>query len=127
MGVHVQGGDLETLPFETLQAANDGVVLHVGGDDVVAFFGIGQGRALDGVVDRFGAAGGENDFFGAGAVDQGGHGSAGLVEPFGRHFTGAVLAGRVMIIGVDRIDHGRFDFGQQRVGRDMVEIDDSHG
>ena len=50
--------------------ANHSRMLDPGGDDVAAEPAVGQGGALDRVVDRLGAAGGENDFLRLGGIHQ---------------------------------------------------------
>ena len=69
VGINVQGGDLEPLTIQALQAADNRIVFNIGGNDMVALLGIGQSRPFDGMVDRFGAPRGEDNFFGVGAVD----------------------------------------------------------
>ena len=38
-----------------------------------------------------------------------------------------MLTGGVMVIRIDRIDHRFFNFGQKRIGGDMIEINGIHG
>ena len=104
--VHRHGSHLVPHRFESAKAPDDCVVLDVRGDDMFAFLGVGHGHALDGMIDRFGAAGVEHDFLGKCGVDQASHRFPGALEGFGRRLSTFVLTGGVVIILVDGVDHG---------------------
>ena len=81
--IHGNGTDLEIQHPQPAEGAQNGVVLDIGGDDMIAFFLVGQGHALDGLIDGFRAPGSENDFLGIGAVEQAGHLTPGLFQGLG--------------------------------------------
>ena len=64
--VHWQICDLEALLLQLRAGMQQRVVLDLAGDDVVALFPVGEGRALDSPVIAFRAAGGEINLGGLG-------------------------------------------------------------
>ena len=102
--------------LKALETPYDGIVFDVRCDDVLALIGIGHRHSLDGMIDRFGAAGVEHHFLGHGRIDQFGDRNAGTFDGFGGGFAAFVLAGRIMVVLVYGIDHRRFHFRQQRFG-----------
>ena len=83
LAVDREVGDAEALLLQALGGVEDGVVLDLGGDDVVAAAAGAVGDGAQGEVIALGAAGGEEDLLGAGA-QQLGDGAAGAVEGLAR-------------------------------------------
>ncbi len=88
VALHRQIGHAIAELFELLAGIENRLVLGGGGNDVVAFFGIHLGHALDREVVGFGGAAGEDDFAGGGADEIGDllarfiHGLLGLPAEF---------------------------------------------
>ena len=61
--VDIEVGYIDAEGFEVGASVEDGFVLGLDGDDVVAFVAIGLPIPLDGEVDRLSGTGGEDDFF----------------------------------------------------------------
>ena len=109
--------------FQPLAGVENRLVLGRRGDDVVAFFGIHLGHALQRQVVRFRRAAGENDFFRSRA-DQARHLLARLLRRFFRFPAEAVIAaGRVAEdvrqVRPHRLKHARID----RRGGVIVHVD----
>ena len=84
--VDVEVGDLEALLLEELGGVQDGVVLDLGGDEVLALLVlVGVHDALEGPVVCLGAAGGEEHLVGVGGVDHAGDVLTGLLDGVLRH------------------------------------------
>src|SRR5206468_3464318 len=70
VGLHRHVGHLKPLPLEALERVDARALLDDGGDDVVAFLLVHLGRALEGEVDRLGAARGEHELLRIARTDQ---------------------------------------------------------
>src|SRR5581483_4285611 len=137
IAIHRQVGDTDASPanvffgatcrggFNRLAGVEDGFVFEVGGDDVLGGTGSIADDAEDGVIVRFGAAAGEDDFLGT------------RVEKSGDLFASGFHGGPgALADGVDRrgVAEFRRKIGQHRVedlgidggGGVMVEVDAVH-
>ena len=99
----------------------DGVVLDLGGDEVLALLAlVGVHDALEGPVVCLGAAGGEEHLVGVGGVDHAGDVLAGLLDGVLRHLAqvvdGAGVAELLREVGEHRLD----DLGAARRGGRVV-------
>lgn len=119
--VDVEVSDVHAEGFEVCAGVEDGFVLGLDGDDVVALVAVGFPIAFDGEVDGFRGAGGEDDFFGQD------------VDVLCYAFTGIVdgllcyLAIDVLAVGVAKVlrevgQHGFQYFGVDRSGGGGVEV-----
>ena len=79
IGLHVEVGHLEALPFELAHRVQHGLVLGLDGDQVLALGLVEMRRTLDAEVVRFGGARGPDDLSRIGA-DQLGHLDAGTFD-----------------------------------------------
>src|SRR5205807_4917842 len=70
VGLHRHVRHLKPLPLEALERVDARALLDDGGDDVVAFLLVHLGRALEGEVDRLGAARGEHELLRIARTDQ---------------------------------------------------------
>ena len=70
-------------------------MFDVGGNDMLSFFGIGQGHPFDGLVNGLGPTGSKNHLLRRGAVDQTGCRLPGLFQGLGGQVTHLVGAGRI--------------------------------
>ena len=122
VALHRQIGDPIAVLFELLAGIENGFVLGGGGDDVVAFFGIHLGHALDGEVVRFGGAAGEDDFARRGA-DQIGNLLARFIHRLLGHPAELVIAaGGIAEVLREIGQHRLEDAGVHLRGRVIVEI-----
>jgi len=113
--IDVEVGDIHPEGFEVGARVEDGFVLGLDGDDVVALVAVGFPVAFDGEVDGFRGAGGEDDLFGQD------------VDVVCYAFTGIIdgllcdLAIDVLAVGVPKVlreigQHGLEHFGVDRSG-----------
>jgi hypothetical protein len=69
-GVDRKGCYHKSARLQAPQASNNPIVLDIGGNDMLALILVGQGHTFDGMIDRFGPSGGEDNFFGRFAIQQ---------------------------------------------------------
>jgi len=118
-------GNVNTQPLmQGMERPQDGIVLHAGGDNVVA----GPGEdALDGQDQAVGAVEGHDDVVGLGAVEQAGDAFAGFVDDltgFDGFLIRAAAGGGSYLMGIPV--HGLMDgFGLGETGGGVIEIDSS--
>ena len=125
VGIHIQGGYFIVHQAEGAQGVENGLVFDIGGDDVPAFFPLGKGHAFDGLVDGFGAPGGEDDVLGVG-VEQGRGLVPGLIQGLCRGLAEAMIAGWIAEDIIHDMVHRLFYLGVERGGGVIVKIDHIH-
>ena len=112
----------EALALEPGDRAEHGRVLDRGGDNVTAETPLGQGGTLDCVVDRLGAAGGEQHLPRLGGVHQLGQVRPGLVDGVARLEAWPVQRRRrAELLAQPRL-HGGDHFRQRPGGGEVVEV-----
>ena len=127
-----QIGDGHALFFEGLAGIEDGFVFDGRGDDVLAGFAGAHSQDWlchnpeDGVIVRFGAAAGKDDFLGAGA-DQGGHLFAGGFDGGASALARCVDGSGVGKFGGEIGKHGVEHFRLDGRGGVEIEVDAVHG
>jgi len=112
VGLHGHVRHLEPLPLEALERVDARALLDDGGDDVVALLLVHLGHALEGEVDRLGAARGEDELLRIARADQRGDlGARGVDRALRLPSERMVAAGRVPeLLGEvrqHRLDHAR--------------------
>ena len=126
VGVRVEQGDLVALLLQAVQRVEDGVVLELGGDDMLLPFpGAEAGRGDDGLVIGLAAAGGEDDLLRVG-VNVVRDGLTGGLEGFLRLLAEGIEAGRVPV-QVGQVRHHGVEGGLTHTGSGSVVGIDEHG
>jgi len=130
--IHRKIGDIDALFFEGLASVEDGFVLYKGSDDVRPERARGdrggrgsQDDAKDGVIVGFGAATGEENLLGSSANELGNLLARGLDGSTGVLAEG-VDGGGVAEFGREVGKHGIEDFGFDRGGCVVIEVDAVH-
>ena len=116
-----EDGGFPAFAFELFDGVEHGVVLDGAGDDVAAGVLAGLGRAADGEVVGFGAAGGEDDLAGL-AFEQVGDGLAGVVEQGAGTLRFLVDAAGIAPAVAQDGRHRVEDAGVERGGGGVVEV-----
>ncbi len=88
---------------------------------MAAFLPLGKGHALDGLVHRFGAPGGEDDILGVGVKQSRGL-VPGLIQGLGRGLTEAMIAGWIAEDIIHDMVHRLFYLGMEGRGGVIVKI-----
>ena len=124
VGLDRHVGDLDSLSLQALGDVEARALLDHRGDDVVALLAVHVGHALEGEVDRLGAAGRQHDLFGIASPDQRGELAARRVDRRLRlPSEGMVPAGRVTVLLREVGQHGLNHPRISRRGRLRVHED----
>ena len=122
--IHIQPGHLIAALLEEPAHSNNGRVLNPGGDEMTLFRAALQGSQNSGGI-RFGAAAGENDFFGGSPEKIGYAGTSVFHSPSGNGGKG-IHAGRIAVLVLQERQHGLQHFRSDHSRCVVIKIGQVH-